>query len=138
MRRQQLGDCSVAGVVGAFDHCSFDVLGEDDVEAGEFLLDGFCGDEEDGVGGAAGLLFDLIGVVSLEDHRLLVVAFIQAKKQKNPYQASLKSKTPHGYELYSQPPLLRPCRLFVTLSVTLCNRKLPGRDRPIIFGPDSQ
>ena len=120
--RQQLGDCGLAGVVGAFDDFSFDVLGEDDVEAGEFLLDGLGADEEFGVGGAAGFLLDLIGVVTLGDHRFLVVTFIQAKKQKNPYQASLKSKTPHGYELYSQPPLLRPCRLFVTLSVTLCNR----------------
>lgn len=65
--RQQLGDGGLAGVVGAFDDFSFDVVGEDDFEAGEFFLYGHCGDEEVGIGGAAGFLLDLIGVVSLED-----------------------------------------------------------------------
>ena len=35
--RQQLGDCGLAGVVGAFDDFSFDITGEDDVEAAQFL-----------------------------------------------------------------------------------------------------
>jgi len=132
--RQQLGDCGLAGMVGAFDDFSLDVVDEDDLEAGEFFLDGLGFDEEFGVGGAAGFVFDLVWVVCLGDHRLLVEALIQAKKQKNAYQASLKSKTPRGYELYSQPPLLRPCRLFVTLSVTLCHRRNHGRDQPIMIG----
>ena len=72
---QQLCDCGLAGVVGAFDDFSFDIAGEDDVEAIEFLLDGGCGDEELGVGGAAGFVFDLIGVVAFEDEE---AAFRQA------------------------------------------------------------
>ena len=67
MHRQQQGDCCLAGVAGGFDDFSFDVVGEDDLKASEFFLDRRCGDEEVGIGGAAGFLFDLIGVVALED-----------------------------------------------------------------------
>jgi len=62
-----LSDTRPAGVAGAFDDFSFDILGEVDVEAIDLRNDVFGGDEEFGVGGAAGSFVDLVRGVGFED-----------------------------------------------------------------------